>query len=100
MGMIKCKVHGFSGIALVCPHIEKMVRDGEEVRDFTDIRIDIENADFVVTYTFCSDCAVKFQLPHTPAVLDGSASDKFKAALETTQPVCGSCLVNLKVRGQ
>lgn len=95
MGMINCDIHGFSGIALVCSHIKELVNMGEQVRGSTALKIDLGDADFIVTYTFCQNCVMRFQLPKLSTVLPDSASDDFQSALETTEPVCGTCLTNL-----
>jgi hypothetical protein len=62
------------------------------VRNVTEMRVDIGDAGAVVTYVFCADCAAKYKLPITTEILPDSALDEYEEAVESTQPVCGSCL--------
>jgi hypothetical protein len=93
MGLIICKIHGSSGIALVCQHVEALVLTREEVRNATVLRVDVGDAGDAQTYVFCADCTAKYQLPITTDILPDATLNEYDQAFKLTPPVCGSCLL-------
>ena len=83
MGVILCPEHGRSGIALVCPHLVGVAGDCRKLQ--------IELSGFTFSHWFCSDCAMTYSLPSSEQVLAESEAERYSEAVETTQPVCGTC---------
>ncbi len=92
MGLTACEIHGYSGIALVCPHVKSLVNMRDTVRNVTKMRVDMGDVGAVVTYAFCADCAAEYHLPNSIEILADSTLDKYEQAVGLAQPVCGSCL--------
>lgn len=97
MGVVLCSKHGRSGISLVCQHLKKNVDEQERVQIGAQLIFDVgDMGNCFLTYWFCPLCSEELQLPKSNEILPDSNLDQFDSILESLQPVCGKCFLELR----
>jgi len=90
MGVVMCPVHGRSGLANVCTHVEAALRAGAKPPAFTIVEVDFDAPDpeMVLKLSFCAACVAEHAMP--PRI----SADQWEEEQERfhTERVCGRCL--------
>jgi hypothetical protein len=98
MGLIKCSIHGFSGVDIVCSHmnrdIENRTRLPKVIRViFSDVIDAKENLKYDWVLRYCSECAVKYNFPPEDSEI---SEEKYQTMCDVNfYPCCGQCFKEL-----